>query len=440
MATILEHPEAQELLEAATITPEEVSGCAGRLHAFLSRYLPLFRRSEQRDNATLVIHGKLSGLQRKTSEPIAIQAGVHRKPVQSFVGAGAWDDEAFLAELRCHVRDEWGDPDGVLVIDPSSFPKKGTESCGVQRQWCGRLGKTENCQLGVFLFYACRRGHAPLDRRLFLPREWADDGKRRAKTHVPEGVAYQERWEIALDMIDRAAVPYAWVSADSEFGRVEAFRAALRQRGKRYLVDVPPVTLVRDLEAKVRQPRRRRGSVRKAPWENVAAWAARQPAGRWRRFEVRAGEKGPLVVEATTVRVQTREDKRVGPEERLVVTRTVEAKPEYRYRLSNAGGDVPLRELVRAGAARHRAEQVIEEGKGEVGLAQYEVRSWVGWHHHMTLTLLALWFLALQRGRVGGGKDVADGGATARGVHAAAAPAAAGAGADRRGGQPRDAA
>ena len=418
MPGILEHPKAQGLLQAAVLSPLEIGGCSQRLHSFLQRYLPSFLRSEQRTNATVVLRGKLSGLGRKTSEPIANEAGVHRRPIQEFVGHGAWDDHALLAELRHHIRHAWGDRRAVLIIDPSSFPKKGVESCGVDRQWCGRLGKVDNCQVGTFLFYACRRGHAPLDHQLWLPKGWIDDAGRREKTHVPKGVAYQERWEVALEMIERAKeIPHAWVTADAEFGRVEEFRATLRERGESYLLDVGGETLVRDLDRAVEQPKRRRGCEKKAPWENVAAWAARQPAESWERFEVRAGEKGPIVVEAITARVQTPR----GPEERLVVTRSAQGEPEFHYRLSNAGAGVSLREMVRAGSERHRAEQVLQEGKGEVGLGQYEVRSWVGWHHHMTLSLLALWFLALERGRVGGGKDTADGVATARDIHAAAA-------------------
>ena len=438
--TILEHPQAQELLEAATLTHEAVGACASRLTEFLARYLPLFARSEQRAHAATVIQGKLSGLERKTSEPVATQAGIPRKPIQSFVGWGAWDDEAVTAEIRAHVRREWADPDGVLVIDPSSFPKKGTESRGVQRQWCGRLGKVENCQLGVFLFYACARGHAPLDRRLFLPKEWADDPDRRGKTHVPREVAYQERWQIALDMIRRAkGLPHRWVAADSEFGRVAAFRAELRGMNERYLLDVPENVLVRDLDEEVEQPARRHGSPKKAPWRSVKQWAQSQPAGRWQRFTVRDGEKGPLQVDAVTARVQTMQDDRVGPEERLVVTRSAAAPSEVWYRLA-APQEIQLKEAVRAGSERHRAEQVLQEGKGEVGLGQYEVRSWVGWHHHVTLSLLALWFLSLERVRVGGGKGGGDCQPAAAGVHAPAAAAGARPRADSRRGQPRAAA
>src|SRR5262249_47902919 len=150
-------------------------------------YLPRFYREEQRELAEVVLQGKLSKLERKTAEPSAYLADRERKPVQHFVGAGAWDDEAVMAELRRHVGEELADPGGVLVLDPSGFPKKGRHSCGVDRQWCGRLGKVENCQVGVFLVYVTARGYAPLDRRLYLPVDWAADAKRRKQCHVPKG-------------------------------------------------------------------------------------------------------------------------------------------------------------------------------------------------------------------------------------------------------------
>jgi SRSO17 transposase len=418
MATILEHPEAEVLLDAATIAPQQVNACSRRLHAFLPRYLSLFRRSEQRANATLILEGKFSGLDRKTSEPIANQAGVPRKPLQAFVGSGAWDDEA--------------------VVDGSAFPKKGTHSCGVARQWCGRLGKVDNCQVGVFLIYACRRGHAPLDRRLYLPEEWDGDAERREECHVPEEVHYKERWRMALALLDRCReIPHAWVTGDDEFGRAGEFRAELRQREERYVVDVPCNTLIRDLEARPPRRTRKRGRKRKTPFERVDEWAERQPASRWKRMLVRAGEKGPREVEAMKVRVQTKQEGRVGPEELLLIERTVEETPQTSYHLSNAGSGVRLEELVRGRSERHRVEEVFREGNGEVGLDHYEVRSWVGWLHHMTLSLPALWFLALERGRVGGGKDTAECVATPRDIHSATASATAHGPADRRRDQSR---
>jgi SRSO17 transposase len=403
--SLLDHPEAQALLADAVLTPDAVRGCKDRLTVFLERYLPRFYRAEQRATASLVIGGLLSGLQRKTCEPIAVQAGVPRKPIQFFVGAGKWDAEAVMAELRRHVAEELGDDRAVLVIDGSTFPKTGTGSCGVARQWCGRLGKQDNCQAGVFLTYAAPGGYAPLDRRLYLPEDWADDGARRARCHVPEEITFQEKWRIAADLLERSreSLPHGWVAGDDEFGRPAHFRAWLRGHHERYVLDVPSDTVVRDLEC--RRPRRKhagRGAKRRVPSCRVDAWAARQPAGRWTRLTIRGGERGPLRVDAMTVRVRTKLDRRNGPEERLVVMRTVEEKPETHYALTHAGPEIPLEELARVRFTRHKVEEVFEAAKQETGLAHYEVRGWVGWHHHMTLSLLALWFLCCERRRVGG--------------------------------------
>jgi SRSO17 transposase len=394
--SLLEQPQAQALLADAVVTPTAVRNCQEHLTHFLQRYLPLFYRQEQRDLATLVIQGRLSGLERKTSEPIAHQAGRHRKPVQHFVGAGAWDDDGVLAELRHHVAEELGDPNGVVIVDSSGFPKKGTQSCGVARQWCGRLGKVDNCQVGVFLSYAAPGGHAPLDRRLFLPQDWAADRKQRRKTHVPKHVVFQEKWRIALDLLERSAadVPHGWVVGDDEFGRATEFRAQLRRRHERYVLDVPATTLVREVAV--------RPNGQRPPFERAEVWAARQPASRWKTLTIRAGEKGPLKVRALKRRVQTKdEDGRVGPIETLAVIRSLGSQPQTWYTLSNAPRQERLPTLAEVHSERHRIEEVLQEGKGEVGLAHYEVRSWVGWHHHMTLALLALWFLTLERRRLG---------------------------------------
>jgi SRSO17 transposase len=433
--SLLDHPDAQAILADAVLTPEAVRGCDDRLAQFLQRYLPRFRRLEQRRNATLVLRGLLSGLQRKTCEPIAVEAGVHRKPIQFLVGAGRWDDEAVMAEIRRQVGEELGDDQAVLILDASTFPKSGADSCGVGRQWSGRLGKQENCQRGIFLAYAASGGYAPLDRRLYLPEDWADDPARRQKCHVPEGVEFRPGWRIAADLIERSGpgLPHGWVTGDDEFGRPAQFRAWLRRRGERYILDVPGDTVVRDLECTRPERRTGRGARPQVPFCRVDAWAARQPAGRWTRLTIRAGEKGPLRVDAMVVRVRTRLDRRIGPEERLVVMRTVEAKPQVHYALSNAGPEVTLEELVRVRFTRHRVEEVFGAGKGEVGLGQYEVRSWVGWHHHMTLSLLALWFLCCERRRVGGENPGRDGVAGARDLHAAAAGAGPEPGANRRG-------
>ena len=395
--SLLEHPTAQTLLADAEISAASLRGCSHRLERFLQRYLPRFYRKEQRALAEVVVQGKLSKLERKTTEPIAYLAGREREPVQHFVGAGVWDDEAVMTELRRHVAQERADPDAVLVLDPSSFAKKGTASCGVARQWCGRLGKIENCQVGVFAAYVTAAGYAPVDRQLYLPEDWADDAKRRQLTHVPEEVTFQERWRIALTLLDRVGhdLPFGWVAGDDEFGRASAFRAQLRVRARRYVLDVPCNTLIRDL-SETPEPGKRF-----PPWRRVDEWAKTQPASRWRKFGTGDGAKGPKVVRALEAWVQTKdEDGSPGPRERLVVKRTLDREPQVWYCLSNAKSEVLLGDVVVAHGRRHGIEEMLQAGKGEVGLGHYEVRSWVGWHHHMTLSFLALWFLILEKGRL----------------------------------------
>ena len=212
--SLLDDPIAQVLLADADVSAVQVTNCRRHVEDFLRRYLPCFYRVEHHELALVVLQGKLSGLQRKTSEPIAYLAGRERKPVQHFVGAGCWEDERVMAELRQHVTEELADPDAVLVLDPSAFPKSRTESCGVQRQWCGRLGKIENCQIGVFLAYVSNAGQALVDRQLYLPKEWAKDKARRAKAGVPKAIRFRTRHELALTMLDEhgPTLPHAWIT------------------------------------------------------------------------------------------------------------------------------------------------------------------------------------------------------------------------------------
>lgn len=410
--SLLEHPKALALLEDAEVSAAAVRGCERRLGRFLQRYLPQFYRVEQHELAEVVLQGKLSQLQRKTSEPIANLASRHRKPVQHFVGAGAWDDEAVMAELRRHVAQMRGHEEGVAVVDGSGFAKKGTESCGVTRQWCGRLGKVDNCQVGVFLAFVTEQGLAPLDRRLYLPRDWAQDKKRRKKCHVPKEVEFQESWRIALDLLDRSRkeVPLLWVAGDDEYGRASEFRAGLRFRQLYYVVDIPCNIAVRPLDSK--------------EWSSVESVARQQPSSRWRKITLGPGSKGPKVVRAVRIKVQTRDDDgRPGTVEELVVIRTVDGESRTWYTLARGPEETSLEKFVTVHARRHGVEELLERSKGEVGLGHYEVRSWIGWHHHMTLSLLALWFLILETDRMGG-KIPGDHGASDEGVVRPPAPSA----------------
>jgi SRSO17 transposase len=289
----------------------------------------------------------------------------------------------------------------VLTLDGSGFPKKGTASVGVARQWCGRLGKIDNCQTGVFLGYVSNLGHTLVDERLYLPKEWAKDRVRRAMCHVPKGVRFATMLGLSLEMLEarREQLPHAWVNGDDAFGRAPQFRAALRRMGERYLLEIPGNLLVCDAEDPPKTGAN--GRPRKAPFMRASRWREIVPEGGWTRVHVRDGVKGPLVVWATRARVRTKLRRKRGTRwEWLLVTRTESKTPEYRHYLSNAAEDVGLEEMVRAADARYWIEDCFERAKGRVGMDHYEVRSWGGWHHHMTLSLLALWFLVQEQRRL----------------------------------------
>jgi SRSO17 transposase len=304
-----------------------------------------------------------------------------------------------------------------LVFDPSAFPKKGTESVGVQRQWCGRLGKIDNCQVGVYMGYVSGIEQALVDVRLYLPESWARDRKRRKKAGVPKDVRFQTRHELALAMLDEkgSLLPHSWIAGDDEMGRSTHFRRELRGRNDRYLLMVPSNTLIRDLEAEP-PPYAGRGPRPQTPFVRVDRWAAALPSSAWTRVEVRPGEKGPLIVEAVKRRVSAKTDRRrAGPEEVLVVFREKQEDSTFKhdYALSNGSAETPLPEFARVFNAEHRIEQCLKRAKGEAGLSHYQVRTWRGWHHHQTLSLIATWFLTKEARRGKNLDSLTDGAAVA---------------------------
>ena len=391
----------QLLLDDCQVDPQSLMSCLERLRGFLERYQPHFVRREQRELCAVYLRGLLSGLDRKSVEPIATAADLPRRPLQRFVGEGKWDDEPLMRELRAHVAKELGASDGVLIVDPSEFPKKGRHSVGVKRQWCGHLGKTESCQSGVFLSYQSSKGRALVASELYLPQEWAEDVARRKACHVPDEVVFKPSWQIADDWLLAHAheFPHGWILGDEGVGKSGSFRSSLRRRGEHYLFQVQAARTIRLVGTK--PARGSKGRRRLPPFQPVGAWAKALPPSAWKRFRVRAGEKGWIELYALRKRVQTRSEGRIYPHvETLLVTRTPGPQPEYRYWLSNEEG-ASLEDLVSASARRHWIENDFQRAKGEVGLGDYEVRSWVGWHHHMTLALLALFFLELERRRWG---------------------------------------
>jgi SRSO17 transposase len=311
-----------------------------------------------------------------------------------------------------------GEPDGVLVFDPSAFPKKGTESVGVARQWCGRLGKLDNCQVGIYLGYVSSREHTLVDYRLYLPKAWTQSRKRMNKAGLPKEVRFRTRHELALEMLDERGglLPHAWISGDDEMGRCSWFREELRSRDESYLLAVPSNTLVRDLLA-AEPPYSGHGRRPQAPFMRADRWCAALPPDAWETIEVRDGEKGPVVVQGAWTVAQARtEGKPAEAAESLVVFREQQGDGTWKhdYLLSNAVRPKPLKEFARVFKAQHRIEECLQRAKGEAGLGDYQVRTWKGWHHHQTLSLLATWFLT-KEARRGKNTDTGADGAASQG-------------------------
>jgi SRSO17 transposase len=417
-----------ELIDDAQVDPRVLRDALPRLQTFLLPFVASLQRSEQRDHAHQYVMGLLSNLEDKNAEAIAYLHDQERQPLQKFVGQSPWDHQPFLTELTRQVGNELGAADAVLVIDPSAFPKKGTASVGVQRQWCGRLGKVDNCQVGIYLGYVSRQEHALVDLRLYLPQEWARDRQRRKQAGVPGAVRFQTRHELALAMLQERGplLPHAWISGDDEMGRCSRFREDLQGRGEHYLLAVPSNTLIRDLSAAA-PPYHGRGRHPRVPFQRVDRWCAALPESAWQTIEVRDGEKGALVVQGVLTRGQARTEGRVASaEEILVVFRERQGNGTWKhdYLLAFAPAATELPEFGRVFKAQHRIEECLKRAKKEAGLADYQVRTWEGWHHHQTLSLLAAWFLTKETGR---GKKVdprTDAAAGSQGAGTAAAPPA----------------
>ncbi len=387
----------EELLDDAVLDPRIPEGMFERLERFVEPFAAIMESSQQKQHLREYLAGLFSDVLRKSAEAIAYLHDQDRQGLQKFIGQALWDDGLLIEELSRQVGAALGEPDGVLVFDPSAFKKQGKSSVGVARQWCGRLGKIDNCQVGVYLGYASRREHALVDVRLYLPEGWATDRARREKCGVPVEIRFQTRHALALEMLAEhgTRLPHSWIAGDDEMGRSSAFRRDLRGLRERYLLAVPSNTLVRDLAAAPPEYGGR-GTPPRVPFVRVEHWREALREDAWTTIDVRDGARGPLVVQAVKTQVQAKTDRRrKGPEETLVVLREKQddGTMKHDYYLSNASAETALSEFARVAKAEHRIEECLQRAKSAAGLAEYQVRNWIGWHHHQTLSLLATWFL-----------------------------------------------
>ena len=399
------------------LTPQDLDAILDELHVYHASFSPLFQRREQRAWFETYLHGLLLDIPRKSVEPMLLhlRGADHNaiRAVQQFVGDGPWDDVRILQQLWREVAADLGDDDGVLIVDGSDFPKQGQESVGVKRQYCGQLGKTANCQAGVFLAYASQQGYALLDRRLYLPEEWFDAAyaDRRTACGVPDAVTFTTKPRLSLAMlqavVQAGSVPCQWVAGDEAFGDNTALLDQIADLGKWYFMEVAhdtrvwqerPATVVPPWSGRGRKPTREQVLPDAPAAVTVAELAAQLPATAWSRQMIQEGSQGPQVADFAFIRVVAVRDGLPGPDVWLVLRRSV-TDAELKTYLSNAPADIARARLVRTSGLRWPIETCFEVGKQELGMGDYEVRSWRGWHHHMTLVLLALGFLVRLQGR-----------------------------------------
>jgi SRSO17 transposase len=389
----------------------EFDRVAASFATFHAEFAPLFGRKEAQRRSEQYVRGLLvQQTDRRNAENVAeMIAGATPRTLQRLLTEAPWPTEPVIDRLQAYVGAYVGarlnTPQGVFVIDESGFPKQGTHSVGVARQYCGTLGKVGNCQLGVFLAYVSARGHALVDKRLYLPPAWAADAGRGRAAGVPAEVGYQSQAELGLAMLRHARAAGHlhgdWVTGDDADGMVPTLREALDRAGWRYVLDVPETTPVFTQPAQtVVPPWSGRGRVptklRLAPGapspQTVQAVAADLDPAAWQELSVAEGAQGPRTYQCAARRVWESRDGLPGRACWLVLRRTLDGS-EPRYYLSNAPADTPLLTLAPVAAARWVSATEIQTAKGETGLDEYEVRSWAGWHQHITLALLAGAFL-----------------------------------------------
>ena len=426
------------------MTPDELDRWSTDFEEFQARFAPFFARSEPRAAARGYLRGLLTPVQRKNCWQMAEAIG-EKDPqqMQRLLYSARWDEDGARDELQRFVVEQFGDEEGIGVVDETGFLKKGSKSVGVKRQYTGTAGKIENCQVGVFLTYFTRGGRTFLDRRLYLPQEWCEDEGRRREAQVPEEVIFRTKPELAVEMLEQAwarGVPMAWVTGDEVYGDAPKVRDAVGGRGKRYVLAVschtpvwrerPP--LQEPVTGAMGRPRTRPRLAEGAPAaETVAAVIAAQPLESWQRLTVSEGEKGPRTYDWARARVVESRNKLPGPESWLLARRSITDPTDIAYYLSNAypapagstgaPQSTPLQTMAEVAAARWSIETIIEEGKGETGLDEYEVRYWHSWHRHITLSMMAHAWLASIR-QAEGKKPV--GPATGRVEHPRSASAA----------------
>jgi SRSO17 transposase len=366
-------------------TIEQVRRWGREVTAVADRISDRFARREQRQHAWGYLQGLMSRIERKNGWQLAEQLG-DSTPVnlQHFIARAEWDADAVRDDLRNYVAEHLGDPEAILIVDETGFLKKGRKSVGVKRQYSGTAGRIENCQIGVFLAYRSQHGHALIDRTLYLPQEWAQDASRRSEAKVPESITFATKPALAREMVARtlaANIPAAWLTADEVYGSDYNFRRFCEESKLNYVVAISSATHLAI------------GFKRQA----VRKHLAEIPSDAWHRLSCGAGAKGQREYDWAYINWPHHEQRT--HTRGLLVRRSLDESKEHAFFFTFTPRGASLIKIVQVAGSRWAIEECFEQAKQETGLDEYEVRSWTGWHRHITLSLLAHAALVIVRAR-----------------------------------------
>jgi len=401
------------------IGKEDITQFIEEFRGFHVQFADCFSREEPRERFAQYMTGQMSQLERKSIEPIALNVEhATVRSMQHFVSNVVWDEARIISRYHRMVSEDLGDAEGVLIFDESGFVKKGNDSAGVARQYCGNVGKVENCQVGVFAAYASRHGYCVLDNRLFIPEKWFGDDytDRRRKCKFPKDLSFRTKPQLAATMLEEIVredvIPFRYLVADTIYGGSPEFMEAVEKiPGVVYMVSLPRDTLCWvQGPAMMEKTYRYAGEERK---RRIVVEAENKPITFeklakatndyfWYRRTVSEGTKGPIAYEFMKKRVVLAKDGKPDRTVWLIVRRPIGGKiTTYSYFISNAGRSTRLKTFVWLSGMRWAIEQCFEEAKTDLGMDHYEVRKYPGWRHHMITCMLAHFFLWHMRIRLG---------------------------------------
>jgi SRSO17 transposase len=403
---------------------ETIGGLGRPLDEYLTQFADCFARRDTRAHLGVYVRGQMSDLERKSVEPMALAAGAPVRTLQEFLTHLTWDEERMRRRVAEIVVRDHADAESIGLIDETGWVKKGEQTPGVQRQYCGAVGKQENCVITVHLGYAAKNFHCLLDGDLYLPQSWHEDRARCRAAGIPDEVVYRPKSEIALELYDRArqhGVHFEWLTFDEWYGAKPEFLRALDQRRQKYVAEVHKgIVAWIDRPAVTTRPHRRaRGRPRKTPRlrsgsrpaQTLEGLSQSHPALRdqaWQTYRIKDTQKGPLVWEVKHVLVYLKDEQGLPSQPHHVLVCHNPLTGEIKYFLSNAPVDTPVTKLLRVAFSRWRVERCFEDFKGEIGLDHWEGRRWLGLKRHLILSTVSYLFLAQTTQRLAGKKSRPD--------------------------------